>query len=358
MERWVVDGAMSVEDQVDNALRMVRSSPEMYQRGFDNGYNVSRRLAKRFRSLVLFGMGGSGIVGDIVRDLISTPNRKPPYVSKDYRLQTQPGPDTLSIALSYSGNTAETVTAASEAYSSGSTLVVVSSGGVLSEIAEKHRLPRVPVTSGLEPRYAVPEMVGCVLGLLHGLGMVNSLSEQFRDAAKNLHSFIEGVSADSLRDAARLMHSRVAVVIGHTHLQSSAYRLKCQLNENAKHPAYVATLPEACHNEMEGWTLPESISYIVLRSRYEPPALSAVLDQILDDLKQGGMAHTILRVDSANYVEEILRMVALGDMLSIVLASSKKADPFKLLRIPRFRRLLSMDGRLLKHAEERFKVDT
>jgi glucose/mannose-6-phosphate isomerase len=349
---------MTWENGVKRGWELIQQSPSLYMKGFESGMDACKVISHRFKSIAFLGVGGSGIVGDIVTDIISPTARHQLHTIKDYRVPIPLGMESLVIALSYSGNTAETISAAAEAYASDAFLVVVTSGGHLGNVAGRKGIPIIHVTGGLEPRYAVPEMVGAVLGLLSGLDVYRETGDLFKNSVAGLSGFLTKYSGvDGLQGFSEVMMGRVAAVIGHTHLRSTAYRLKAQLNENAKHPAYVAQLPEACHNEVEGWLPEHPLAYIIMRSRYEPPAISSALNLIIDHLERGGYPHRVLKVESSTYVDEIVKLIALSDLISVSLAAVKRVDPFQLQFIPQFRRILSLDGRLVETALRRFGAD-
>lgn len=348
---------MSVEAEVEMAWRLVLGSSHLYKRGFESGVGVGESAAFEPKLIIFLGMGGSGIVGDIVSDMMYPIHRHPTYVCKDYTLPVPVDDKTLVIVLSYSGNTAETLTGAAEAYTSGGRLFAITSGGLLDDLAGRHGIPTVKVAKGMEPRFAVPEMVGALIGVLHGLGIAGKLERLFLTAVESLTEYLRGFEKTAEGEPQRISKTllgRVAVAVGHTHLRSVSYRLKSQLNENAKHPSYVTQLPEAFHNEMESWRPSQHTSYIIFRSSYEPPAISAALNWIVGELESSGQSYSVIRTQSKTYVDEMLKLITLSDLISISLAAAKGVHPLKLSLIPSFRRLLSLDGRLQDLAVRRF----
>ncbi|MEM3096321.1 MAG: bifunctional phosphoglucose/phosphomannose isomerase [Nitrososphaerota archaeon] len=343
--------------EVERAWKLVLSSPQFYMKGFESGLKLGEELDIRPESIIFIGMGGSGIVGDIVSDMMAPVSRYPLHVCKDYTCRIIANSNTLVVALSYSGNTTETLTSAAEAYTAGAKLIAITSGGFLDELAKKHGIPEVMVSSGMEARFAMTEMVGVVIGVFSGLGLAGQLTSLFLDSVNGLKDSLNEYDRFGMGEPfeiSRNLLGRVAVSVGHTHLRSVAYRLKAQLNENAKHPSYAAQLPEAFHNEVEGWLSHLPLAYIIFRSTYEPQAISAALDYAVEKLVSCGRVHSVIRASSKTYVDEMLKLVALSDLISISLAGLKGVDPFRLNLIPGFRKLLSLEGRLQEYALRRF----
>ncbi len=349
---------MNWEEAVKRSWKLTHESPKLYMKGYETGLAASEGFKNSFNTIIFIGMGASGIVGDIITDMITPAMKHPLHTFKDYRIPIPLGRESLVVVLSYSGETSETISAAAEAYTSKASMVAVTSGGVLGEVAVKKGIPLARITDGLVPRFAVPEMVGAVIGLLTGLGLYSEVSRLFKESITRLQVFLSrNPSIDNLNEFSNGLMGRIASVIGHTHLKAVAHRLKAQLSENAKHPAYVTLLPEACHNEVEGWLPEYALASIVIRSGYEPPAISSALNHIEDYLKRNGISYRVLRVESSTYVDEIIRLITLADLLSISLAYAKRVDPFQLNFIPQFRKILGLDGRLVDMALRRFGVE-
>nr|BAJ49722.1 mannose-6-phosphate isomerase / glucose-6-phosphate isomerase [Candidatus Caldarchaeum subterraneum] len=333
---------MSVEEGCEKAWRMVLSSPTMYREGFSKGETHSNTVNPAYvRRIFIAGVGGSGIVGDII-SAIRDHNLPPPVETlKTFRLPGYTGPDTLLIPVSYSGDTVETSWAFVDGFSKSVAVVGVSSGGRLTSLMEVRRLRVVKVSEGLQPRYAVPEMVGAVYGLLTGFEAFPR--EKFLQAVDELETYAKKFSENGLQqmvEQARPMLGRHVVIVSADNLYSAAYRLKCQLNENAKHPCHVATAPEAFHNEVEGWTNLGNYCYVFLRSGYEQLMVSDGLDWMKEYLRSNGAAVIEIGVKSSSPVSELLKFLLIADLLSLGLACLKKVDPIMLHTIPKLRPIL------------------
>ncbi|HCB36853.1 MAG TPA: hypothetical protein DEP66_01190, partial [Acidimicrobiaceae bacterium] len=200
-----------------------------------------------FANVVLAGMGGSGIAGDIAVAVAGPDCPVPMTVVKGYECPAFVGPGTLAAVLSFSGNTEETLSVAQAAHAAGATVVAVTSGGTLAELAEQWGAPVYRVDASIPmPRAAVGAMAVPPLLALRAAGLAGDVEEQVAGAVAQVRARLAGSAAGA--DGAAF------VVCGAGDLgTAAALRWKTQLNENTKVPAAVGALPELCHNELAGW---------------------------------------------------------------------------------------------------------
>lgn len=205
-------------------------------------------------AVLMAGMGGSGITGDLVAALAADRLDLPIAVHKGYGLPRWVGQRTLVVAVSYSGGTEETLSVVEEAVARGCRVLVISSGGELDRIATDHDLDRVTVPGGGMPRHslgklAVPVLVA--LGLDAGLDEATAAQSRLAAACGR---GVPTAANPAKRLAVTIASGARVVAYGSAGLPAvAASRLKCQLNENAKLPAFFAVVPELCHNEIVGW---------------------------------------------------------------------------------------------------------
>lgn len=215
-----------------------------------------------FDEVVVAGMGGSGIVGDYVQVLSATASSGlPVYVTKSHIVPSFVDKSTLFIAISYSGNTVETLLALRRALERGAVTVVVSSGGVLEEEARKRNLLYVPVTKGLLPRASLPQMLYSVLGLLDASGYTIVSRGEALESAEFLEENLDECNLLA-SELAKWLYEKVisegklVVVATHSPLEPLAVRSKNELNENGKVVAKVDVAPEWMHNDIVGYETP------------------------------------------------------------------------------------------------------
>ncbi|TMK48453.1 MAG: SIS domain-containing protein, partial [Actinobacteria bacterium] len=215
--------------------------------------------AEGLKAIAVLGMGGSGISGELCRSVLAPVAPVPVVTIRNYDLPAWVGPDTLVFAVSYSGDTEETLCAFRQAAARGARIVAVTTGGALAEEAAAGGYPVILVPGGLMPRAALgyvgmPPLVVCGrLGLTPGLdAALDEAVEVTARRAAECHRSVPAASNPAKALAVRLA-GYLPLVWGSDGIAgAAAYRLKCQLNENAKVLAGWATFPELNHNEVVG----------------------------------------------------------------------------------------------------------
>lgn len=205
-------------------------------------------------AVVVIGMGGSGLTGDIVAALAAGRLDVPVAVHKGYGLPRFVGRRSLVVAVSYSGDTEETRSGLEAALRAGARLFAVSSGGGIGTRCQTAGVPWVTIPAGRQPRHSVGYLT---VPALVALGLDDGLDEAVavqRALSAELHRKVPTASNPAKLLGSRLAGGGVPVLWGGRGLGAvAAYRLKCQLNENAKLPALWAEMPELTHNEIVAW---------------------------------------------------------------------------------------------------------
>lgn len=215
----------------------------------------------RITNVVAMGMGGSGIAGDITAALAAPQMHIPVAVAKGYECPAYVGPGTLAIALSFSGNTEETLEAVATAHEAGASVVAVTSGGRLADLALEWEAPLYRVDGTIPmPRAAVGALGVAPLVALEQAGLLSGVSRWVSATVAQLRARqADTGTGDDADDVDRLVSSvgsgeTVPVFYGGGALGGvAAGRAKAQVNENAKIPAFASNMPELCHNELAGW---------------------------------------------------------------------------------------------------------
>jgi glucose/mannose-6-phosphate isomerase len=289
-------------------------------------------------AVVGLGMGGSGIGNDVVAAVAGPDLAVPMFVGKDYELPAFVGPSTLVFAASFSGNTEETLAAASAAVERGAHLVAITRGGSLGSLASSVGAPVIEVPAGIPyPRAAIGAMAVAPLVVLERLGLLDGVSSWVDAAADQLarrrDQLVAAGDASVTADIARRIGRTIPLVYGGGALgRAAALRWKAQVNENPKSPAFSAAMPELCHNELTGWgqmgdVTRQLITVIDLRHDFEHPQLARrfdLVDGILDEVVSG-----IVPVHAAGDgpLAQLFDLVLLGDVVALTLAAREGIDP-------------------------------
>jgi glucose/mannose-6-phosphate isomerase len=217
-------------------------------------HHVPGGLTDGVDAVLVVGMGASGIAGDLVAAVAADRLPVPTVVHKDAELPAFVGPRTLVLAVSYSGETEETVTAAGHAIETGARVVAVTSGGALAARVREAGRPVVTVPGGHQPRHAIAWLAGALLACCGLDDAVAEAAAAQRLAASACAPTVPTVKNPAKRLATTAAASGLVVVWGTSRISGVlAQRFASQLNEHAKLPAYRSSLPELAHNEVVGW---------------------------------------------------------------------------------------------------------
>jgi glucose/mannose-6-phosphate isomerase len=208
---------------------------------------------KEIRNILICGLGGSGIGGTIVSDIISSKVNIPIAATKDYSIPNFVNEHTLVIANSYSGNTEETLYALEKCQARGAEIAVITSGGKLKTIAEENKYNKIIIPGNQPPRamfgYAFTEL----FFMLNHYGIIDdSFKSDFDKAIALLDTEKEDIQKQAM-ELAKKMYKQTPVIYVANGFEGVAVRFRQQLNENSKMLAWHNVIPEMNHNELLGW---------------------------------------------------------------------------------------------------------
>jgi glucose/mannose-6-phosphate isomerase len=286
--------------------------------------------------VVVFGMGGSGIGGDVLAAIAAPIASVPVTVVKGYECPAYVGARSLCIAVSFSGNTEEVVEAASEAVAVGAQVVAVSSGGALADLAAGWSARWIRLPSDIPmPRAGIGAVAVPLLLVLEDLGVMTGGRDQVAAAVAQLRRRRDALvrPGNVAEDLARRLRGTVPIVYGGGALGAvAASRWKNQVNENAKAPAFAGTYPELCHNEICGWgqhgdVTRQMVTLVELRHGFAHPRLgdrSAATRALVEEA-----VVQILEVEAGGEgrLAQLLDLIYLGDWTSTYLALDNDVDP-------------------------------
>lgn len=319
------------------------------------GYRAGREAhdlpdADGVTSILVVGMGGSAVAGDVLGALASPRLGIPVQVVRGGDLPEHCGIHTLVIASSYSGGTAETLAVFEEAVRRGSRLVAIASGGELARRAEELRAGRVAVPAGFMPRAAFGFLTLGVLGALEVMGVVPAVPEDLDEAEGLLREVLEENGPDApsgrnpAKELARSIGDRVPVVWGAEGIGAvAATRWKTQFNENAKVPAFASEIPELDHNEVVGWSpgRGEGFALIALRHEGEPADVAARFPLSIEIVRASGAAVHEVRARGRSALARLLTLTLQGDLVATYLGIARGEDPSPIEAIAGLKRALA-----------------
>ena len=289
------------------------------------------------REILILGMGGSAIGGDLVRNLATRHAQVPIVVSREYELPQWAGAETLVIASSYSGNTEETIGATEQALRAGARVLAVTTGGRLAEFAEEHSFPLVRFSYEAQPRAALGYSLFLLLGLLANLEYLSEMDLKVDEALSAIRDQTTACHPDSptslnpAKELATTIHGSLAVIYGGGILAEVARRWKGQFNENAKHWAFFEQLPELNHNAVIGYEHPsvlnQKIVVLILSSALNYARIGHRERITGELLGRSGVRNRVLRAEGQGELAQVCHMVVWGDFVTYYLALLNGADP-------------------------------
>ena len=287
--------------------------------------------------IVIVGMGGSAIGGDVACRLVLAESKVPVFVHRDYGLPAFVGDGTLVIVSSYSGNTEETLSAFAELLKTGARKLVITSGGQLQQLAQNRGIPVFLVDYRATPRAVFPYSLISLIGISQKLGVIRDRSADMQEATgvlNRLSNELTETSSVKFNEAKRLaakLWGRVAVIYGAEILSEVARRWKGQFNENSKAWAFFESFPELDHNAVDGYRFPietkERIFAVMLRSSSFRARTLLRYEATASLLSGAGIPYGFVESRGECALAQVLSAVLLGDYVSFYLAMLNEVDP-------------------------------
>ena len=319
----MIDGVLAQPHQLGDALWRAQSA------------GISKQ--DRPGGLVVCGMGGSAIGGDLAAAALGDRATRPITTVRGYALESWTGPDSLVLCASYSGDTEETLACFEAAGVAGAGRVVLTTGGQLAELARAEGVPVIGVPAGMQPREAVVYMI---VGVLECAALCG--------AAPGLHSEIDSAAqvapASNAEELAQALRGTVPVIHGAGPTAAVARRWKTQINENAEAAAFWSELPEADHNEICSWERGRAaapFSGVFLEDPDQHPRIQRRIELTAAELERVGAPALRVTARGETRLERVLSLVMLGDLVSVHLARLDGVDPTPVEALDRFKAALA-----------------
>ncbi len=300
-------------------------------------FEVPRGYADVDRIVVL-GMGGSAIGGDLLSSLCTLEAKAPPVsVCRDYNLPLSVNQRTLVIASSYSGMTEETLSAFSHAVATPAKKLVLTTGGELKRLAEQNRVPVFTIGYAAQPRAALAHSFLPLLGFCQKLGLVGDKSADVAAMARVLEELQPTIdercalSRNPAKQLATRLSGHAVVVYGAGFLSPVAERWKTQMNENGKAWAFYELFSELNHNAVVGYEFPADLAgrffAVMLRSPLLHPRTLIRYNLTAEIVSQAKVSHETLDARGEKPLAQMMSLVLFGDWVSYYLAILNETDP-------------------------------
>jgi glucose/mannose-6-phosphate isomerase len=321
----MINGLTHFPDQIKEALQIVEKTERISLLKIDN--------------VIISGMGGSAISGDIMADLFRDKIDVPLVVNREYDLPKWVNKDTLIIFISYSGNTDEVLSAFKIASQKKCKIICISSGGKLQELAQKREVPFLQIPPGLQPRAATAYLLFPSILLLKKIGLLKTTIENDIQEALTVTTEFFTLNAPSIaeennpsKQLARKLLNTTPQIYGWGIYTPIAIRWRQQFNENSKIIAHADTAPECNHNDIVGWSANPEVSKqyttVLFRDNDEETIPMTTRLDFMRDLFHNTAGSSIeLSPKGKSQLAKMMYLMCLGDLTSCYLALLRGVDP-------------------------------
>jgi glucose/mannose-6-phosphate isomerase len=317
-----------------NALGMAGEEPKQLTQAL--GVRNAPKELPGIEQIIVAGMGGSALAGDMLRDWLDLP--MPFQVVKDYILPKYVGSKTLVIACSFSGNTEETISAFEDARSKGAHVAIAAGKGKLVEIAESENIPYIVMPyDGVTPRMFLATNLRAFLELFIAYNIIDiSVLLELESAAANLAdvSKIWGVDVPFKENPAKQLAwhcaGKTPIFYAGPRFRSAAYKWKIAVNESAKNTAWCGEYSEFNHNEFMGWgshPIEKPFAVFDIRSSFDDPRITRrfeISNRLLSGLRP---KETEITLEGETMLEQFLWSNIFADYVSAYLGILNGVDP-------------------------------
>jgi len=346
----------------ENMYRCIIEFPQQLQDGFQLEFIEGKQPIRieNINNIIVLGMGGSAIGGDILRSYLAETLDMPIIINRNYNLPKFVNEKSLVIAASYSGNTEETLSAFKQALERKCQIIALTTGGKLAKLVKEHKSDHLnkPIKgnklgyfilpSGLQPRAALGYSFGPLLQLMQNLGLISNQEKIIQETCELLTENVKQCSIDksaidnpAKSTAAKLKNKIVLIYAGSEFYDTIAVRFKGQICENAKQLAFANLCPEFNHNEIVGFeyptNLPENVVAVFLEGSADHQQVSRRFEVTREILKDRKIETIKLHTSGPNQLAEIFSLIQLGDFVSYYLALENKTDPTPVKAIDRLK---------------------
>jgi glucose/mannose-6-phosphate isomerase len=287
--------------------------------------------------IVILGMGGSAIGGDIFRLLLARESAVPVLNQRHYDLPSCVDGRALLIASSFSGGTEETLSAFERGLATEAKKLAITTGGRLLATARANGVPAFTFQFRGEPRAALGYSLMPLLAVAESIGLMQEISQDVDEAIAAMESLRSRIGEDvpladnAAKQLAARLAERLPVIYGAEVLTEVAHRWKTQLNESPKVWAFYEEIPEANHNALVSYGLPEEVArlalVVYLRSLDYHPRVTLHYEMNQRALADAGVEFTEVQAEGRSALAQAMTCILMGDYVSYYLALLNGLDP-------------------------------
>lgn len=312
--------------------QLVEEFPNQLKRALEIGQTA--KIGKNkfpIRNVLITGLGGSGIGGTIISNILKDDLQVPVLINKEYQIPAYVNENTLVIVSSYSGNTEETMSAMLQAFKKNAQIVCITSGGLIKEYADTNDIDYVLIDGGSPPRAAFGQSFMQIFFILHYLGLLENKFIEYTQSAINLLEQEEESIKLIAKSYADRLSGKIPVIYADAKFEGVAIRFRQQINENAKMLCWHHVVPEMNHNELVGWRdKNDNIVVVFLRNQFDFERNQERMEFVKEVVTN--YVSDVIEIESKGNtdIERALYLIHLTDWVSCFLADLKGVDAIEI----------------------------
>jgi len=290
------------------------------------------------KNIVVAGLGGSAIGGDLVRSYLAERLNIPFFISRNYTLPNFVDSSSLVFVSSYSGNTEETLSGFEDASQRGAKIICMTSNGKVEEISSEEKIPCVHLPEGFQPRAALGYSFVPILAMLERMGFVKGeeanikKTKEFLDGNRNKYRVEVDAEKNPAKTLATKLHGKLPIIYASCdHFDAVSTRWKGQFCENAKMLAFNNVFPEFNHNELVGWKVlsdyRNDLRVVILKDKEDHPRIKRRMEIVKEIIEEEKVEVIEIQSSGENLLSRIFSLIQLGDFTSFYLAILNEEDP-------------------------------
>lgn len=334
-------------------IETIKKYPEMIADAMKRAEKIDIPNYK-FNKIVVSGVGGSAISGNLLKSILRDKIQIPIEVSRDYHLPAYADKNTLVFCISYSGNTEETLSQFVDAYEKKCKIIGITSGGKLKEWCDKLKIPYVLIPNDYQPRMALPYLFIPLIVVLQRFELIDLKNE-----INETINLLKEIKTYDIDEIVSTLNDSIPIIYSSNEYSPVAERMKTQFNENSKISASYAAFPELNHNEIVSYQnedLTKNSCIIFLRDEKEAEELEARIDITKDIIKDKVKGIHEIWAQGNNRLSKMMSLLFIGDILSYELAVSKGVDPVQVENINIVKRKMGERVNLVDKLEEKLGI--
>lgn len=307
----------------ENMEEILNDFPNQVKKGI--GLCGDLAVEEEFDKIVLCGMGGSALAGEILKCYLRQELKIPLIIIKTYSLPKFVDKKTLFIASSYSGNTEETIAAYREAIRKYIPTIAIASGGKLEELSKINKTPFIKLPGGIQPRLSIGYSFFSLLKLFENSGFIESKKEDTKRTEKALK---KPMFKEIAKKLAEKLKDKIPIIYASDDLSCVAYKWKIDINENSKTHAFYNIIPEMNHNELVGYTnVKGNYHVIIIKDDEDFERIKKRIKITKQIIKEKGIEVTEVEIKGDCFLTKLFSAIYIGDWVSYYLALEDGIDP-------------------------------